>query len=450
MTVNPPFKVGYVPLVKKSWLNESLDKVRLQALEMLRGLGVEVVESGLVVEQAQADSLAELFAKERVDCLLFHHITFSLGTIIPSMATKLDAPILFWSMPEPPMEGGRLSSNSFCASNMNSHALWKMGRKKAFVYGSFEDAKPELAAQFKALKALKSLKGVKIGLVGDRVPGFYTSNFDELLLLKTFGVQVHHVDLLEVVKGADAITDSSEMEAKLKACKVSGPSPEELRKMARVFLSFKAIAAKHGLDAFAVKCWPDLEEMYGLAPCAVLGMLTDSGLTTGCEGDVYGTVTMLLERALSGGEAPFFCDMISLDFDANTGVVWHCGAAPASLKDQAQDCGLCKHSIVDGGGRMGVTNEFPLKGGRVTFARLGETQDGTGFRMLFASGEGLKTPQLLKGNPLKVKFDASLKDLASTIIEEGFEHHYSLVRADVSKELSIVCKWLGIPAVSFV
>jgi len=435
-------RVGYVPLVKKSWLNDSLEITRDKALAMLETMEVEVCRMpGLIYEQAQAEALEEFFIRERIDCLLFHHITFSLGSIIPHMACSLNVPVISWAMPEGPMSGGRINSNSFCAANMNSHTLWKLEKKCVTVFADIKDAQEELGVQFRALHCIKALKTAKFGIFGYRAPGFYTSNFSELLFKKIFGVQVEHVDLLELTATADAAKDTSRLEASLKAMKGCGVSDKELNKTARLYTAFRSISEKYKLDAFAVKCWPDLEDFYGLAPCAILGMLTNDEICAGCEGDMYGTLTMVVEKLMSGA-SPFFCDLIVPDYKTNEALFWHCGAAPVKIKAEKHECRLCKHSIVNGGDVMGITGEFPLKEGRITFGRICE--DRAGYRAIFATGTGLPTEQIVKGNPLKVKFDSSLKKITDTILDNGFEHHFSLIHADISKELSALCKWLDI------
>jgi len=444
-------RIGYVPLAKKSWLNDKLETVRKDALKMLQKTGVETVSTeGLITDRSQADELAAFFIKGNIDCLLFHHITFSLGSIVPAMIKKVDVPVIFWSMPEPPMEGGRISSNSFCASNMNAHTLWKMGRKYAYVYGNDKEAENEMESQFKSLQCVKSLKSTRIGLLGNRVPGFYTSNYNELKMMETFGIEVEHVDLLELVamaRNADSDLPAAVNEIKRMSRINANVSETEIEQEARLYSAFKVIREKYNLDACAVKCWPELPEFYGIAPCSAMGMLSGNGIICGCEGDIYGTMTMIVQNLLTGAP-PFFCDLISLDYKENEAIAWHCGAASPSLKADNQNYALCKHSVVDGGDKKGVTGEFPLKPGRVTLARFSEDRNG-GYRLFLAGGQAVETGRLIKGNPVKIKFDAPLKDITDTIIENGFEHHYSLVYADIGKELLNICKWLDVKMFNF-
>ncbi|MFN2352327.1 MAG: hypothetical protein ABR497_10315, partial [Kiritimatiellia bacterium] len=77
-------KVGYLPLVKGSWINDSLEGRRQAALRALADLGVEIVEGGrLVQSETEAAELGRAFAAAQVDVVLAHFITFALGSIVP-------------------------------------------------------------------------------------------------------------------------------------------------------------------------------------------------------------------------------------------------------------------------------------------------------------------------------------------------------------------------------
>jgi L-arabinose isomerase len=135
--------------------------------------------------------------------------------------------------------------------------------------------------------------------------------------------------------------------------------------------------------------------------------------------------------------------MISFDENEFTGIFWHCGAAPASLCSQKNCPTLKKHSIMDGGDKKGIICEFPLKEGPVTVLRIGENKDGI-FRLLTISAEALPTGQILKGNPVNVRFKRKAMEIAKTLIEEGIEHHFALIYGDIKKELELFAKWLNL------
>ncbi|MGN0870776.1 MAG: L-fucose/L-arabinose isomerase family protein [Victivallales bacterium] len=440
-------KVGYFSLVKGSWINDRLAGQRTDALKMLNSLDIELVDCGdLIQNEAQAAEAIEKFADAGVDCLVVHFLTFALGACAPSAAKKLGVPVIFWSVPEPPMQGGRLQANSFCATNMNAHALWRMRLNYSFVYGDHNAVKEKLMEKFLVVRAIRELGKLRIGSVGGRVPGFYTSNYDELALCAKFGVETEKITLLEVVDRAKKILEGPAdpvCEAADKVC-IKDITGEEHRRLKALYQALTETAVKYRLSAFALRCWPDVNDIYGLGICGLIGMLNETGYITACEGDVLGAVAMKLGEWLTDGAIPFFCDWIYFDEKENTGVVWHCGAAAPSLCRGGCTPQFCKSSIIDGGGVKGVTCEFPLKPGRITMMRLGETREQGKYRLFVASGTALDTDQILRGNPLKVKFDRQVSEMVDTVIGNGIEHHYVVVHGDIADKLKLFAGWMDI------
>lgn len=439
-------RVGYACLARLSFDGDYARRLFEESIQTLAALDVELVHpAGLTVTEQDAKTLAEHFLKEGVDAALIQYGTFSLGSLIPIIAQRLPVPLVLWGVPEPSLNGGRLRSNSLCAVNMNAHTLMRLGRSYDFIFRTPQEAVPELERIFRVLSCIQRLKEVRLGLVGYRVPGFYTSTCDELELRKKIGVEIHHVTLAEVYDEARKIDHASRTQdvarIRAEACSVE-VNDEELDQAAALYLGFKSIIATHELDALAVKCWPEFPDSYGIAACSTLGRLNAEGILTSCEGDVYGAVTMLIEHYLTGA-TPMFADFVAIDEDQNTGIAWHCGAAPVCLAANPASIKLCKHSTVGGGGKKGITADFPIKdAGPVTMTRLGVGQDG--LRLFFAGGEAVKTGAILPGNTLEIRFACPVRRLVEIIVEDGVEHHYALVHADIRPELRALAKWLEV------
>lgn len=429
--------LGYLPVVKASWLNDTVRDWHRQSLAQITKLPARIVmPENVVVSEEDAAAAIEMFSRERVDGIIVQFLTFSLGSALPMVVNECDVPIILWSLPEPPFDGGRIKRNSFCAANMNAHTLWRMDKPYRHVHADFADAYPHLERECRAITAGEVLRHTKIGLVGARVPGFYTSTYDELKLRATFGVEIAHIDIYEIAHVADAIEKDrlASAVAHVKAfADCSAITPLEVEKAARLYQAFKDCAVKYRLTSFAVKCWPEFGDFYGIAVCSVVGMLTGDGLNAACEGDVHGAITMQLGAALNG-EAPFYADFISFDGKTNEGVFWHCGAAPACQCTSKVKAKFGKHPVMDGGNVKGVTTNFPCKPGKVTISQL-TVDKPDGYRMLIATGEGLPTEQIIPGNPLSVRMDSSVDVFAKSVIKNGFGHHYVLMYGDVKAEL---------------
>ena len=447
------FKIGYLPLSKVNWTNETLEAARENALKFLKSLpGVEVVGPDHMLSlEGEAIELLDQFEQDRPDLLITHFLTFSLGVVPPMFAQRLKVPVVLWSMKEPDPKGGRLQNNSFCAANMNAHHFWRLHMPNFHVHAEpgTQDAADQLMKAINVAKAMKALGRMRIGLIGGRVPGFFTSCVDEMMLRRTLGPEVKIITEHELFTCAQSLTADEVakgmaiIDGDLKTHPTDGPRGDQKEKSARLIAAVMKMKEKFFVDTFAMRCWPEviLNEFYGIAVCSTLGHLTNHGYLTACEGDVYGAVMMRIGQIISE-DLPFFCDLIVAEGDY--GVAWHCGAAP---------CGLCKpgytpelhcSATVEGGGVKGCTGEFPLKPGRVTLARLGEKRDGTGFRMLVCPGEGLDTDLFVRGTPLKIRFDAGCDAVRKEVIENGWEHHYALMYGDRTEELRAFCRNMDI------
>ena len=390
-----------------------------------------------------------VFEDAHVDVVVVHFITFALGTIVPTVAMRLRKPIIFWSEPEPPMTGGRIEANSFCAANMNAHALWKMGVPYSFVYGTPDTVSEELSEQFRAHACVKQLNGARIGVLGGRVPGFYTSDYDELRMRKIFGTEIECITLLELANKAEKVPDEklaiTQEEVKAGAsCQVSEGA---VLKTASLLSAVRTMTEQYRLDAWAVRCWPEFGDLFGVTACRILSCVTGSGKPSACEGDTYGALAMLVAQSMTDSDS-FFCDMIAFDEQTNTGVFWHCGAAPHSLCDSCASPVLRQHSIIDGGDRKGIVSEFPLKPGQVTIMRIGENRE-RGYRMLSIAGEAMQTEQIVRGTPLQVRFKQPVRSVVDTLIQKGFEHHFILCYGDIQAELRTFSSLLNLDLIEF-
>ena len=444
-------KIGVFAFTKASWLTPKIESMVDATVKNLRSIpDAEILFDGLVCDEADSIRQAERFASERVDAVVMYFVTFPAGVMIPAAATRIDVPILLLANPELPGPGKLWEQNSFCGANMAAHGMNRLRKRYSFTFASPEETAAKLAPSLAAVRAVSGLKNLKIGLAGGRVPGFYTSNFDELQLRRDFGTAVEVLELLEVVDVASKL-DGAELDAARKAVKENAAgcrqvASGDLELAARLFGAFCAVARKYRIDGYAVRCWPELSDIFGIAPCAVLGMLSNCGLGTACEGDVNGAVTMKLLEFLAGGGIAFFVDLIGFDERDNTGVVWHCGAAPTKLCRKFEETTYRKHMRVDGGDKKGLTCDFPLKPGRVTIAKFDLDADNRP-RMLIVPGVALDTEDFLRGNPLRIRFDGKGKSVIDTVMDRGFEHHDAVIHADVVEGLKIFCKWLGIEAV---
>ncbi|MDI6870184.1 MAG: hypothetical protein QME79_02285 [Bacillota bacterium] len=435
-------KVGFATLAQPTFdVGWSQDMMK-RSIRILKKLGVEVVSLDRpLMSEAEAWELRRQFEKQQIDVLLVQSGAFAWGGLVMILAGEGQIPCILWATPEPPFDGGPIRSNSLCAVIMNNSNLRKAGSSPGFLFGAPEQVEAELGSLVKAARAAARLKRSKIGIVGHRVPGFYSSGFNEIRLQASLGPQAHHLDLSTVLSrmrrvSEDMVNQVVESDLPVISGMIAGKE-DGLRGSVRAYLALKELAREHSLDALAVKCWPEFPTENGMSVCLSLSLLNDSGIPTACEADVYGATTMLVLLELTS-EPMFFNDLIQVDEETNQALFWHCGAAPRKLRSPSSLCEVRTHAMRG----TAATIDFSLKPGRVTIARISE--DGPGWKILAVAGEAVETPLLLRGNTLSVRMDNRVKALVRTILEEGIEHHFVLAYGDVTKEIQWLSKLMNI------
>ena len=258
------FKIGYLPLSKVNWTNDTLEAARANALAFLKTLpGVEVVgPDHMLALESEALEVLDQWEKDRPDLIVAHFLTFSLGVVPPLFAQRLKTPILLWSQPEPDPAGGRLQNNSFCAANMNAHHMWRLGIPYFYVHAQAGTpaAEEQLAKQIRVAKAMKALGRMRIGLIGGRVPGFYTSCVDEMMLRRTLGPEVKLITEHELFTVAQNLTADEVakglaiIDEDLKTHPTDGPCAAHKEKSARLIMAVMKMKEKFFVDTFAMRC----------------------------------------------------------------------------------------------------------------------------------------------------------------------------------------------------
>jgi L-fucose isomerase-like protein len=432
------FKIGLVytgiVALDMKYAAESRDAL----LRKLSQLGYEiVVHDRPVMESGEGLSAAAAMRKADVDLLVVLVGTFTQDPVMTNLVQSVHVPVVFWAVPEVALKGppgGPSNSGGLVGAIMNASALSKMGMRFKVIFGEPTDQKAfaKLKNTIEAVRVLKVLRTSKVGIVGYHSPGFYDGSVDEVALKQHVGTELVHIDLSEVNSMMQTIAENDAKKTHNDVTsKVLELTPEERIRDGRIFLALRRLVEECKLDAVTVKCWPELK----FSSCFALSRLSDAGIPGGCEGDVNATVTMLTLQRLTG-QPVFLCDVFHLDEKKNTILTYHCGAAASSLASNKKEIAIRKHAQ-----GIGATVEFPIKPGRVTIARMGSCAGK--YRMFIASGEAVRTKQIVRGNPLEVRLDSKVDDFLRIVTSRGIEHHMLMVHGNWTDVLSEMCDIAG-------
>lgn len=456
--------IGIAALARATFDVPFAESVASQAFDLLDSLDVELAGPRQLLFDAEAAraALADLQTRP-LDLLLLLQVTFTDATMTVALAEAVEAPLALWGFPEP-RAGGRLRLNSLCGVNLAAHALAKRGNSYRYLYcqPDADDAATRLAGllsgshplasaasptatevdQQAATRVRERLARARIGLVGSHPDGFETCVYDAQRLATLTGTQVERIELPSVFAAAGQVSSqhASELRGRVAADlgNLDDLEQEPLDKTLRTYAALSDLAEDHGLDGLAVRCWPEFFTDYGCAACGAMAMLNEDGRPAACEADVYGNISTLMLQELA--QAPvFMADLVDMDISDDTGVFWHCGLAPLSMADPQ----VAPMATVHSNRRKPLLNEFPLKPGRITIARLSQSRNQT--RLMIGGAEMLRAPKSFSGTSGVVRFDRPSATVLDTIMAEGLEHHYAFAYGEHRPGLRALAQQLDIP-----
>jgi L-fucose isomerase-like protein len=304
-------------------------------------------------------------------------------------------------------------------------------------------------------RVVKKMRRVRLGAIGARTTSFKSVRFDEVAL-EHHGIDVETYDLSSIFERVGRYGDddpSVRMWAEhLEEAADTIHAPEDRKLvLAKFGAAVSELIEEASLDTVAIRCWSELQEILGIAPCIVLGVLNHLGIPAACEMDVMNAVSML---ALSlASEKPSGC----LDWYCNFGVdpdkciLFHCGPLPIELMEGPGT--LEEHKMLSkvyGSGRSWGLNGGRIREGEATFASA-RTENGT---IQFYVGKGVMTDDSFESQYFGVTGVLETPGLQKTlgcISENGFRHHVTITSGDVVDIVSeAFVKYLGYRQVDIV
>ncbi len=427
--------LGLVCLARKTFDWKAAEEIFAGLKKELSSLSdVEwAVVEGLVIEPEEARSAALFLNARNVDGLVCISGTFHLGHLVLEIEKVLAKPVLLWGLDELPYDGGKIRLNSVCGVNLNASNLYKSGiRNYTVTIGSRIDED-----WVDAIRILARFRTARVAILGYRAHGFFNLGVYDPNVYKELGILIDHYALEDVWGQA---VEASAVEARrkrlLEVFDASGITEVQLDKVAELSAKLASFLDAKGIDALAIRCWPEFAAGYGISPCAAMSLLQSEDRILACEGDLEGALSMLGHRAI-GAETPFLFDFSQVNFEQNYALFWHCGVAPCNLWD-----GRCVRSLdTYFAGGKGVTADFVLKSGELSIFRLDSA--GTEYRLFIQKAEAVPMDKELRGTYMKATFEDSVKEVLAKVVDNGIAHHASVVYGDFMRPFRALARITG-------
>ena len=459
-------RIGLLAIARSTFDIEYAKEKLNQCTRFLNSTNHTILGAGKLLLD-ESDALVEIdnLKKQIFDFILILQVTFTDASTVLKVAREFDKPIGIWAFPEPRL-GGRLRLNAFCGLNLASHSLGLHNLQFSWLYENpetihaiefnkmikIEKADRKLEAVELPLVSSKKAKLIKdkisrfrIGKIGNHPEGFDTCKFDTHKLSELCGIKVDEIEIESFFEGAKKV-EKEKIEITLNTLNTQLSSlgkvdQGELEMSLKLKTSLEQISDEGNYHAFALRCWPEMFTEYGGAICAPASIMTENRIPCACEADVYGAVTQLILQEVS--EKPvFLTDIVDMDIDDDTGVLWHCGQAPISMCEP----NFKPRATIHSNRKMPLLFEFPLKEGTVTIMRISQSFGQQ--KMVVSKGRILKRHLSFTGTSGVIRFDRSAKEVLGDIILSGLEHHVAITYGDHIKLLSEVAAELKLPTLN--
>ena len=421
-------------------------------------LGQEESKHGAVETHEEAKRCAALFHKhaKEIDGVVVTLPNFGDERAIADTLrlARLGVPVLVQATPD---TASKMTithrRDSFCGkmSACNNLKQYRIPYSLTRLHTVAPDS-PDFAEDLKRFSAVcrvvGGLKDLRIGAIGARPAAFNTVRYSEKLL-EANGISVETLDLSEVLGRIGRMTDTDEaVLGKLAAIKkyvsTAGVPDPALLKMAKLGVVTDQWMKQADVAVSAVQCWTSLEENLGIVPCTVMSMMSDSLVSSACETDVCGTLSMHMLALASGTPSALLDWNNNYGSDPDKAVCFHCSNLP---KHFFREVRMDFQEII--AGTVGKENTFgtavgKVKSGAMSFARF-STVDTDGVIRGYV-GEGKFTDDALEtfGGAGVVEIP-EMQKLLRYICENGFEHHvaanFSSVAAAVEEAARNYLGW---------
>jgi L-fucose isomerase-like protein len=265
---------------------------------------------------------------------------------------------------------------------------------------------------------------------------------DEAELQRALGVTTIHLSLDALVKAAqEASPEQAVVLARQLISETGGTrgvSEETLADNLRLYLGMKELMEESHLDAYCVRCWPELRNQLRITVCVTHALMAQAGIPSSCEIDLSALITTYLLNQLAGTPA-FNFDVTGYMEEEGAIQFAHCGAAEPSLAGDPKRALLRPHMRTG----TGVTIEFPFKEGLVTLAKLVRPMNGK-LKLFVARGQVIPSGEGVRGSVATVRPEPSADAFIDKMMREPVEHHIALVYGDWTRDLSLFCDFTGL------
>ena len=287
-------------------------------------------------------------------------------------------------------------------------------------------------------RVVNGMKRFSIGAIGARTSKFKTVRFDEITLQK-YGITVETFDLSELIFKVQNMDESDsrvteKMESLVAYTDFSCVPADKTMVLAKVSIVIDEYIADYDLDCIALRCWDEMHEILGIAPCVLLSELNDRGIVASCEIDLCSAINMYAMQLASGRPTTVLDWNNNYTDDPDKVILFHCGPVAQSLMTEKGTVTDHKMFAKGNPGCGWGSNEGRIKAFPMTYSNC-KTENG---KLTVYAGEGKFTEDPIEDGYFGCGGVAVIENLQPKLIQlgqNGYRHHTAVGMGHMKKIL---------------
>ncbi|TNJ44994.1 L-fucose/L-arabinose isomerase family protein [Tamlana fucoidanivorans] len=426
-------------------LLERLEGYQQQIADKMEGFGAEVINVGLVDAPQVARDKAEILKKEDIDILFLYVSTYALSSTVLPVVQKLKCPTIILNIQPVAaidyesfnklgdrgvMTGEWLAHCQACSVPELANVFNRSGIDYEFVTGYLDESAvwDDIQDWIDAANVAKVMANNRLGVLGHYYCGMLDVYSDLTKQSAAFGTHIEILEMCEVKKYRDAVTDA-DVEEKIKEFQstfqvIDACEQSELVRAAKTSIALDKLVENHNLGSMAYYYEGETANEYENIVTSVIAgntLLTGKNVPVAGEYEVKNAQAMKIMDAFGVGGS--FSEFYAMDFNDDIVMLGHDG--PAHFAIAEGNVQLVPLPVYHGKPGKGLSIQMTVKHGPVTLLSVVEGKDDV--FLLVAEGESVEGPVLHIGNTnSRYRFSIGARAFMNEWSKQGPSHHCAI------------------------
>lgn len=443
-------------------LLDNLNGYHAQIRDRIAGMGIELVDAGMVDNVEKAQGAAKLFKQQDVEVIFLFISTYALSSTVLPVVQKTKVPVVMLNL-QPvaqldyekfnalgdrgTMTGVWLEHCQSCSVPELACVFNRTGIDYHVVTGYLQEpeAWQEIEDWVDAAKVVAGMRENRVGVMGHYYCGMLDVYSDLTQQASVFGNHFELLEMCELNELRKAVT-ADEIAAKVaefeQKFEVSSEcEASELERAAQTSVALDQLIAKHNLGSMAYH-YEGAGEYENIVTSVIAGntLLTGRNVPIAGECEVKNVQAMKIMDLFGVGGS--FSEFYLSDFKDEVVYLGHDGPAHFAIAEGR--VGLVPVPVYHGKPGKGLSIQMTVQHGPVTLLSVVTRGDGS-VLLQVAEGESVPGPILQIGNTnSRYKFDIGAKQFMNDWSKGGPAHHCAIGLGHIGSKIEKLGSLLGI------